>query len=141
MPSIPEKTEEDSISTEDFIEKNKNGIDLSDDSATTRMGIKQIGYLDLSKIKDGTKKRLVFANLGTTENQKEEQECEGVIILDKNRKKIRCKLFSYDLPIERCELNEFYEDEEVIFVVNSRPQDKNPSKPYYFATNLRPKED
>ena len=44
--------------------------------------------------KDGTKKRLVFANLGTTENQKEEQECEGVIILDKNRKKIRCKLFS-----------------------------------------------
>ena len=97
--------------------------------------------LDLSKIKDGTKKRLVFANLGTTENQKEEQECEGVIILDKNRKKIRCKLFSYDLPIERCELNEFYEDEEVIFVVNSRPQDKNPSKPYYFATNLRPKED
>lgn len=141
MESIDEKTEEDSISTEDFIEKNKNGIDLSDDSATTRMGIKQIGYLDLSKIKDGTKKRLVFANLGTTENQKEEQECEGVIILDKNRKKIRCKLFSYDLPIERCELNEFYEDEEVIFVVNSRPQDKNPSKPYYFATNLRPKED
>ena len=70
MESIDEKTEEDSISTEDFIEKNKNGIDLSDDSATTRMGIKQIGYLDLSKIKDGTKKRLVFANLGTTENQK-----------------------------------------------------------------------
>lgn len=141
MESTDEKTEEDSISTEDLIEKNKNGIDLSDDSATTTMGIKQVGYLDLSKIKDGTKKRLVFANLGTTENQKEEQECEGVIILDKNRKKIRCKLFSYDLPIERCELNEFYEDEEVTFVVNSRPQDKNPSKPYYFATNLRPKED
>lgn len=93
MESTDEKTEEDSISTEDFIEKNKNVIDLSDDSATTTIGIKQVGYLDLSKIKDGTKKRLVFANLGTTENQKEEQKYEGVIILDKNRKKIRCKLF------------------------------------------------
>ncbi len=140
--STGEKPKEDSTQTENFIEKDKNGIDLSDCSETTTIGTKQVGYIDLSTINDGTKKRAFSANSGTTENQKENQEYEGVIVLERYRKTIKCDSFPrYALPIEGCNLNDFFEDDEVIFVVNSRPQDKNPSKPYYFATNLRLKED
>ena len=46
-----------------------------------------------------------------------------------------------DMEIEGISLMEKLAKNKVIFVVKSRPQDKNPSKPYWFATNLRLKDD
>lgn len=97
-----------------------------------------------SKAKDENSRELPDASIikktsiaETIKNQKEENEYEGIIILEGRYKKIKCKSFPYYLPIKGCDLTKFYEDDKVIFVVNSRPQDKNPSKLYYFATNLK----
>ena len=139
--SIDEEARDDSTQTENFSEANNDENSLSSNSNTTAISIKQVGYVDLSTIKDGSKKKFVPENLETDKNQKKEQEYEGVIVLENHRKKIKCDLFPYPLPIEGCDLKEFYEDDDVIFVVKSRPQDKNPSKPYNFATDLRLNED
>ena len=141
MDMTDEKAEEVSIQTEDFIETNKKENESYDNNDTTTVSVKPniVGYVDLSTIKD--KKRLVTANSRTKINQAKEQEYGGVIVLEGRNKKIKCDSFPYSLPIEGCDPNEFYEDEEVTFVVKSRPQDKNQLKPYYFATNLRLKED
>ena len=146
METTSEKAEEVSTQTENFIETDKIKNESSDNNDTTTVSIKRPvvkGQIDLSSIKDRPKKRFAPANSGTIKNQKEEQEYEGVIVIDgRYKKKIRCKSFpTFDIPIEGCDLNEFYEDDKVIFVVKSRPQDKNPSKLYRFATNLRLKED
>ena len=144
METTDEKAEEVSTHTADFIETNKKESASFDNSDSTSESIKRpvvIGHIDLSTINDGTKKRLVPTNSESIKNQKEEQEYEGVIVMEGRFKKIKSDSFSYySLPIEGCNLNDFYEDEEVVFVVKSRPQDKNPSKPYWFATNLRLKE-
>lgn len=130
------------VPVEDLVE---DKTDLCDDSDKTMGVIKTPivnGHIDLSTIKDRTKKRFVSLNLGSIKSQKEEQEYEGVIVMEGRYKKIKCDSFpNYSLPIEGCDQDEFYEDEEVIFVVKSRPQDKNPLKPYYYATNMRLKED
>lgn len=126
------------VPVEDLVEEDK--IDSSDENDTTTVDIKQpvvIGHIDLSIINDRTKKRLASTNSETIKNQKEEQVYEGVIVMERRYKKIKSDSFPYSLPIEGCDLNEFNEDEKVVFVVKSRPQDKNPSKPYYFATNLK----
>lgn len=141
METTDEKSEEVSTQTENFTETNQKKSESFDNNDTTTASVKPniVGYVDLSTIKD--KKRLVTANSGTIKNQEKEQEYEGVIVFEGRNKKIKCDSFPYSLPIEGCDLNAFYEDEEVTFVVKSRPQDKNPLKPYYFATNLGLKED
>ena len=141
METTDEKSEEVSTQTENFTETNQKESESFDNNDTTTASVKPniVGYVDLSTIKD--KKRLVTANSGTIKNQEKEQEYEGVIVFEGRNKKIKCDSFPYSLPIEGCDLNAFYEDEEVTFVVKSRPQDKNPLKPYYFATNLGLKED
>lgn len=140
-PIEDEEPEEDSSQTANFTENDRTGNNLPNDYDTTTVSIQQPvvkGYMDLSTIEDGTKKRFASANL---EIRKEKKEYEGEIVLEGRYKKIRCDSFPYSLPIEGRDLNEFYEGDKVIFVVKSRPQDKNPSKPYRFATNLRLKED
>lgn len=138
-----EKTEENSTQTEGSIETNKNESESSENSDLASGNIKPrvVGYVNLSTIKGKPKKMFATANSETIKNQKEEQEYEGLIVVEGRYKKIKCDSFPYLLPIERCNLNEFYEDDKVIFLVKSRPQDKNPSKLYYFATDLRLKED
>lgn len=140
--STDEKTDETSAQPKEFIERNNNEINPPVDSNKTMMGAIQ-EHSDLPKTKDENKNRLVSANSETTENQKDDQKYEGEIIFDyiRKRKKIRCKSFRFDLPIEGCNPNEFTIGDEVKFDVNSRPRDKDHSKLYTFATNLQLKED
>lgn len=121
-PTGDETSEEYSSQAEDFKGKDKNEKDLFDDGNTI-------------------KTKSVSVNSEKIKNKKGEQDNEGVIVLEGRFKKVKCDSFPYLLPIEGCDLKEFYEDDKVIFVVSSRPQYKNPSKPYRFATNLRLKED
>ena len=42
--------------------------------------------------------------------------------------------------IEKSDIKDLYEDEVVEFVAKSRPNDKNPDKDYWYATDVKQKE-
>lgn len=97
-------------------------------------GIKQVGFIDPSKLptprnSKPTNKILIDGN-----------EYEGVIVLDGTYKKIKCDIYPYPLRIED-KNTDYYEDEIVIFTAKSRPNDRDASKTFWYAINVRLKED
>lgn len=70
-----------------------------------------------------------------------DNEYEGKIIMVGSYKKIECDISPFPLKIEGCNDYDIYEDEIVIFTAKSRPNDRDASKTFWYATNVRLKED
>ena len=64
-----------------------------------------------------------------------------ITINARQEKVIKTKVYPYPLKIENSDIKELYEDEVVEFVAKSRPNDKNPDKDYWYATDVKQKED
>ena len=139
-----EELDQSYVPAEDLVEE----IPAEDDEPEQRGGIKpkQVGYVDLSKLPSSTRRikeaKAVSSPSKKTENRhvlSEGQEYEGTIIVIGGYKKIACDAYPYPLKIESVK-EECYEDEIVLFTAQSRPNDKNPNKTFWFATNVRIKE-
>ena len=88
-------------------------------------GPKVIGKIDLNLIKDSKRKK---------ENPINGKVYEGKIVLKNNYKNIECDEFSYFLRIQDNSKEDVEEGEFITFTANL-------GKPYWFATNVRLKED
>ena len=64
-----------------------------------------------------------------------------ITINARQEKVIKTKVYPYPLKIENSDIKDLYEDEVVEFVAKSRPNDKNPDKDYWYATDVKQKED
>ena len=69
------------------------------------------------------------------------EKYEGTIVIEDNYKKIKTKIWPYPLRIEGCSTTELNKDDAVLFVAKSRPNDKNPNKDYWYATDVKLKDD
>ena len=70
------------------------------------------------------------------------EKYEGVIIIKGHYKMVRTIAYSYPLRIDdECDTNELYKDAHVVFVAQSRPNDKNPDKDYWYATDVKLKKE
>lgn len=98
-----------------------------------------------SALEKEEKRKAVNVVLSTNEKRNNKQilsigqKYEGTIIVNSGCKKIKCDAYPYPLRIEGVK-DEFYEDEIVIFTAQSRPNDKDPNKIFWFATNVQLKE-
>lgn len=131
---VPAEDLVDEINEDEFVSKPDSGI-------------KQVGFIDLSKIPSPTKHKKVSKEVSSSSKIIKNkqvlsigQEYEGIIIVSGRFKKIKCEAYPFPLRIEG-EKDEFYEDEIVLFTAQSRPNDKDPSKLFWFATNVRLKEE
>lgn len=70
-----------------------------------------------------------------------DNEYEGKIVLVGSFKKVECDIYPYPLKIEGGSDSDVYEDEIVIFTAKSRPNDRDANKTFWYATNVRLKED
>lgn len=70
-----------------------------------------------------------------------DNEYEGKIIMVGSYKKIECDIYPFPLKIEGCNDYDIFEDEIVIFTAKSRPNNRDASKTFWYATNVRLKED
>lgn len=70
-----------------------------------------------------------------------DNEYEGKIIMVGSYKKIECDIYPFPLKIEGCNDYDVFEDENVIFTAKSRPNDRDANKTFWYATNVRLKED
>lgn len=100
-----------------------------------------MGFIDLSTFPSASKSKENFlSNKKNRQTLIKGQEYVGTIIMDGHLKKIQCEAYRFPLKIEGNINEEFYEDETVSFTAQSRPNDNNPSKTYWFATNIKLKE-
>jgi len=124
------------VPTEDLVEEKEETT--IDSNTGNRGSFKQIGFVDLSTIHDPKKSR---SNNDTKKNiLVDGKDFEGTILMERTIKKINCKIYPYPLKIED-KNTDFYEDDIVIFTAKSRPNDKDTSKTFWYATNVRLKED
>lgn len=137
-----EELEQSYVPVEDLVEE----MPTDDDKAEQRNGIKQVGFIDLSKIPLSTKPKKVSKEAPSSSKKIKNsqvssvgEEYEGTIVLSGGSKKIQCEAYPFPLRIEGAE-EEFYEDEIVLFTIQSRPNEKDPNKTFWFATNVRLKE-
>lgn len=136
-----EELEQSYVPAEDLVEE----IPVEDETIENRSGIKTVGYIDLSKLNPTIKqKKADKEGASTIAKNKNKlymgQEYEGTIILSDGCKKIECVAYPYPLKIEGVN-EEFYEDEIVLFTAQSRPNAKDPNKTFWFATNVRLKDE
>lgn len=137
-----EELEQSYVPTEDLVEEV-----VVEDKPEQRDGIKQVGFLDLSKLSSQTKIRSTSKGKYSSSNNSNKKlglivgnDYEGLIVKNGRNKKVKFDEYPYPLNIEDVGANEFYEDEIVIFTLQSRPNEKDSSKTYWYATNLRLKE-
>lgn len=124
------------IPSEDLVEENETN---KEQPVTFGNGIKHIGYIDPALLSTTHKSKVT-----SKENKKQVlvdgEDFVGKIIMNGAYQKIECNVYPYPLRIEDKKA-EFYEDEVVIFTAKSRPNDRNASKIFWYATNIRLKED
>lgn len=101
--------------------------DTREEVNTMTNGLKVIGKIDLSQINDIRSKK-------KSQNQINGGGYEGKIVLKNNYKNIECDEFPYLLRIQDNSKDDVEEDEFVTFTANF-------VAPYWFATNVRLKED
>ena len=65
---------------------------------------------------------------------------EGIIVKDGGYKKVKCDIYPRPLKIED-KNTDYYEDEAVFFTAKSRPNDRDASRTFWYATNVRLKDD
>lgn len=131
-----EELAESYIPTEDLVEEDHQEAESSD--ATTN-GIKLVGFIDPSKF--STPRRFKQTNKEARKNiLVDGNDYEGTIVMDRTYKKIECDIYPYPLKIED-KNTDYYEDEVVIFTAKSRPNDRDANKAFWYATNVRLKED
>lgn len=58
----------------------------------------------------------------------------------KKQKSYKDQGLSLSLKIENCDIEDLYANEVVEFVAKSHPNDKNPDKDYWYATDVKQKE-
>lgn len=139
-----EELEQSYAPVEDLVEEDHIDNDKSEQRDCIK--IKQVGYVDLSKLASSKREKVannVFSSSKKAEKKRflsKGQEYEGIIIDTRGYKKIKCEAYPHPLNIEGVK-DDFYEDEHVIFTAQSRPNDKDPDKTYWFATNVRLKEE
>ena len=68
-------------------------------------------------------------------------EYEGIIQMIGTFKKIKCDAYPYPIRIEGIDNQDVYEDERVIFTAKSRPNIRDENKTFWFAINVRLKEE
>ena len=57
------------------------------------------------------------------------------------RKRINCENHPQPLEVRDDFVNDLFEDDEVLFTANKEANRKNPKKTFWYATNVRLKED
>ena len=131
-----EDLEKSYIPSEDLVEENETN---KEQPVTLENGIKHIGYIDPALLSTTRKPKVT-----SRENKKQVlvdgEDFEGTIIMNGAYQNIECNVYPYPLRIED-QKAEFYEDEVVIFTAKSRPNDRDSSKIFWYATNIRLKED
>lgn len=131
-----EDLEKSYIPSEDLVEENETN---KEQPVTLENGIKHIGYIDPALLSTTRKSKV-----SSKENKKQDlidgEDVEGTIIKNGAYQNIKCNVYPYPLRIEDKKA-EFYEDEVVIFTAKSRPNDRDSSKIFWYATNVRLKED
>lgn len=127
-----EELEKAYLPTEDLVEE----IRLEKQEENSQNGIKQVGFIDLSKFGPNSK---LSKNTSKKQVLIDGDDFEGIIIINGTYKNIKCKNYPFPLRIEDTN-NDFYEDEKVIFTAKSRPNDRDNSKTFWYATNIRLKE-
>lgn len=129
------------VPAEDLIEEENNPEEKD------AGGIKQVGYVDLSKFSTTSKSQKKLKDIISSGKKndvkqflKEDHDFEGTVVLSGGVKMIDCKAYPFPLKIEGSNLNNFYEDETVIFTAKSRPNINGSNKKYWYATNIRLKD-
>lgn len=138
-----EELEQSYVPTEDLVEE----INVDNVKVEKRDGIKQVGYIDLSNLSSPTriKSTLKVKNSSNKNHNKKNglvvgKDYEGIIVTKGRFKKVEFEAYPFPLKIEDVDTNEFYEDEVVIFTLQSKPNNKDSNKTFWYATNLRLKE-
>ena len=124
------------LPAEDLVEE----VTLEEAPSPSSINIKQVGFIDLGKSTSIQKKQNV---------NKEERlqglvdglEYEGIIQMSGTFKKIKCDAYPYPIRIEGVDNQEVYEDERVIFTAKSRPNDRDENRTFWYAINVRLKEE
>lgn len=131
IPDEKEKTfeelDKEYLPPEDLVEEKEGN-----EEERPTINIKQVGYLSPEK--------LFLKNNSSKRGLVDGQDYEGKIIQKGRYKMIDSKNYPYSLRIED-KNTDFYEDEVVIFTAKSRPNDHDANKLYWYATNVRLKED
>lgn len=130
-----EELEKSYVPTEDLVEEKEDVIDNKKKQKEST--IKQVGFIDLSIFNTSRKSKTV----GNVKKALliDGEDFEGTIVMEGIYKKIKCSIYPYPLKIEDTN-TDYYEDEIVIFTAKSRPNDRDASKIFWFATNVRLKE-
>ncbi len=131
-----EELEKTYVPTEDLVEE-KEEIAPKEDNPTT--SIKKVGFIDLKKFESSSKTKPIIPK---TKRQilVDGYDFEGIIVRKGALKCIECDAFPFPLGIE--DKNEdFYEDEKVVFTAKSKPNNRDANKAFWYATNVRLKEE
>ena len=124
------------VPTEDLVEEEHPEAKPTE---APQSGIKQVGYIDPATFP--TSRKSNPTNKATKKNKLVDGvDYEGIIIIDGGYKKIKCDIYPYPLKIEDRN-TDYYEDEIVFFTAKSRPNDRDANKTFWYATNVRLKED
>ena len=131
-----EELAESYIPTEDLVEEGHQEVKPTD---TATSGIKQVGYIDLSQLATPRRSKPVIKE--TKKNiLVDGNDYEGIIVKDGGYKKVKCDIYPRPLKIED-KNTDYYEDEAVFFTAKSRPNDRDASRTFWYATNVRLKDD
>lgn len=68
-----------------------------------------------------------------------DNEYEGIVIVNGSQKRVKCKEYPFPLAM-RGSLGELYEEDKVVFVAKCEPNHKDNRKKFWYATNIRMKD-
>ena len=124
------------LPAEDLIEE----INLEEAPSPSSINIKQVGFINLGKSTSIPQKQKVN-KVERPQGLVDGLEYEGIIQMIGTFKKIKCDAYPYPIRIEGIDNQDVYEDERVIFTAKSRPNIRDENKTFWFAINVRLKEE
>jgi hypothetical protein len=127
-----EELEKSYVPTEDLVEETDSKPNQPEES---RSCIKIVGKIDLSKFSSSPK----IGNKEARRKLIDGEDFDGVIEMDWKEKKIKCDCFPNLLKIEDNSA-ELYEGDHVTFMAKSNPHNRDKSKIFWTATNVRVKD-
>lgn len=131
-----EDLEKSYVPSEDLVEEEHPEVELTE---APKNSVKQVGFIDPSTFITSSTSKPANKNFKKSKLV-DDNDYEGTIVIDGGYKKIKCDIYPYPLKIED-KNTDYYEDEVVIFTAKSRPNDRDANKTFWYATNVRLKED
>ena len=138
-----EELEQSFAPTEDLVEEPEELDDKQNDNngeiKKPKIGVKQVGFIDLKDITPTVRKQTIINTPVSAQPRKLEngKTYEGKIIGKQygSSLKVKCSLFPFPLQINT-QREDLFEDEEVYFTAITKPNMKDPSKPFWMADDV-----